>query len=166
MSDIARYQAMFDQFNEQGCTSTLYQDAASPLLLPFSERSAADHARYHELQRATLPLGLWDSRIVTRAEPHVFWVMHKSCGYNNGWQYTHTSKIAHWSWYEPYILDLIDHMGRCIRITRLIPSRANEKLIAAWERWQRYRKRKRKMFERIDAAFLKEHTAFAENWVG
>ena len=47
---------------------------------------------------------LVDSFTVTRIAPHFdpqgkhtrseFWVMWKSLGYNNGWQYAHTSKIV------------------------------------------------------------------------
>ena len=88
-SERARLQALFDEFNRDGSIMVMREDHDAPL-----------------------PLGLVDSYTVTRVAPKFdaagnvtttdFWLMFKSVGYNNGYQYTHTIKVVGWSQDDTY----------------------------------------------------------------
>jgi len=129
---------------------------------------------------------LLDSYTVTRVAPHFdirgkhihsdFWLLWKSVGYNNGWQYAHTVKIvdtnvrdtlrhevdgtAQEDW---LLVDLTDDRGRRYRIEMIEP--VTEKDSAAdWAAWQTYKAGNAELFRRIDAGLLAEHLEIAEAW--
>jgi hypothetical protein len=95
----ARLQSLFEEFNRDGSFIVMREGRGEPL-----------------------PLGLVDSYTVTRVAPHFdaagnttktdFWVMWKSVGYDNGYQYTHTIKVVEWSREDTYEIDLADDLGR------------------------------------------------------
>ena len=90
-SEKARLQALFDEFNRDG---SLDGDAGGR-------------------RRRRCQFGLVDSYTVTRVAPHFdaagnvtktdFWLMFKSVGYNNGYQYAHTIKVVDWSQDDTYL---------------------------------------------------------------
>jgi hypothetical protein len=129
---------------------------------------------------------LVDSYTVTRIAPHFdakgkhtgsdFWLIWKSVGYNNGWQYAHTTKIvkvrvedtlthevdgvAQQCW---LIVDLTDDRGRRMHVELIEP--ITERAYAAdWREWQRYKAENAALFAEIDADLLKEHLQIAEEW--
>ncbi len=120
-----------------------------------------------------LPLGLVDSYTVTRVAPHFdatgnvtktdFWVMWKSVGYDNGYQYTHTIKVVDRGSEDSYELDLTDDLGRRYHI-ELIMDATERDYVLDWRKWQRYKAENAAEFEIIDAQLLDEHTKIAEAW--
>ena len=121
---------------------------------------------------------LVDSVVVTRIAPHFnaqgnhthsdFWLLWKSVGYNNGWQYAHTVKIVKVqvrdtledSW---LIVDLTDDQGRRLHV-ELIEPVIEKDYAADWKRWQDYKTENAEMFARVDADLLEEHLRIAEEW--
>ena len=149
-SEKTRLQTLFDEFNRDG-----------PIMV------------MREGHDAPLPLGLVDSYIVTRVAPHFdaagnvtktdFWVMWKSVGYNNGYQYTHTIKVVGWSQDDTYLIDLTDDRDRHYHI-ELIMDVSEHDYVLDWGAWQNYKAENTAEFETIDAQILAEHTAIAEEW--
>ena len=146
----ARLQALFEEFNCDGSFIVLREDRSGPL-----------------------PLGLVDSYTVTRVAPHFdaagnttktdFWVMWRSVGYDNGYQYTHTIKVVEWSREDTYEIDLTDDRGRRYHI-ELIMDATEHAYVLDWRKWQRYKMENASEFEIIDAQLLEEHTKIAESW--
>lgn len=146
----ARLQALFEEFNRDGSFVVLREGHGEPL-----------------------PLGLVDSYSVTRVAPHFdaagnvaktdFWVMWKSVGYDNGYQYTHTIKVVEWSREDTYEIDLTDDLGRRYHI-ELIMDATEHDYVLDWRKWQRYKTENASEFEIVDAQLLEEHTKIAESW--
>ncbi len=146
----ARLQALFEEFNRDGSFIVLREGHGEPL-----------------------PLGLVDSYSVTRVALHFdaagtvtktdFWVMWKSVGYDNGYQYTHTIKVVEWSREDTYELDLTDDLGRRYHI-ELIMDATEHDYVLDWRKWQRYKMEYAAEFEIVDAQLLEEHTKIAESW--
>ncbi|MHB9037887.1 MAG: hypothetical protein ACYC64_14615 [Armatimonadota bacterium] len=149
-SEKSRLQALFDGFNTTGSWMEM--------------RDTDDFV---------LKFGLIDSFAVTRVAPHFdaagnvtktdFWVMFKSAGYNNGWQYTHTFKVVGWSQNDTYLIDLTDDLGRRYHVELLFPT-LDVALVADWKDWRSYKAQNKAMFEQIDAQLLSEHVKIAETW--
>jgi hypothetical protein len=145
-----RLQALFDEFNRDGSIMTMHEGRDTPL-----------------------PFGLIDSYTVTRLAPHFdgagsvtkidFWLMFKSVGYNNGYQYTHTIKVVAWGSEDSYELDLTDDRGRRYHI-ELIMDVTEHDYVVAWRKWQRYKTDNAVEFGIIDAQILAEHIKIAEEW--
>jgi len=146
----ARLQALFDEFNRDGSFIVLREGRGEPLLL-----------------------GLVDSYTVTRVAPHFdaagnvtktdFWVMWKSIGYDNGYQYSHTIQVVDWSRDDTYELDLTDDLGRRYHI-ELVMDATEHEYVLDWRKWLRYKAENAAEFEIIDAQLLEEHTKIAESW--
>jgi hypothetical protein len=146
----ARLQGLFDQFNENGSWMQMREGKDAPL-----------------------EFGLIDSYTVTRVAPHFdaagnltktdFWLLFKSAGYNNGWQYVHTIKVTSWSQEDTYLLDLTDDLGRRYHIELLFPIQ-DRALALDWKSWQSYKAENTTMFEQIDSQLLDEHIRIAEEW--
>jgi len=146
----ARLQALFEEFNCDGSFIVLREGRSEPL-----------------------PLGLVDSYTVTRVAPHFdaagnttktdFWVMWRSVGYDNGYQYTHTIKVVEWSREDTYEIDLTDDRGRRYHI-ELIMDATEHAYVLDWRKWQRYKMENASELEIIDAQLLEEHTRMAEAW--
>ncbi len=146
----ARLQGLFEKFNSQGSWTEMNEDK-------------------HE----ALGFGLIDSYTVTRVAPHFdaagnitstdFWLLFKSAGYNNGWQYAHTIKVIAWHQDDTYMLDVTDDRSRRYHIELLCPNQ-DLALLADWKNWQKYKAANAILFEQIDAQLLEEHIAMAEGW--
>jgi len=146
----ARLQSLFEEFNRDGSFIVMREGRGEPL-----------------------PLGLVDSYTVTRVAPHFdaagnttktdFWVMWKSVGYENGYQYSHTIKVVDWSRDDTYELDLIDDLGRRYHI-ELVMDGTEHEYVLDWRKWQRYKAENAAEFEIVDAQLLEEHTKIAESW--
>ena len=149
-SEKTRLQVLFDEFNRDGSIMVMREDHDAPL-----------------------PLGLVDSYTVTRVAPEFdaagnatktdFWVMFKSVGYDNGYQYTHTIKVVDWDSEDSYELDLTDDRGRRYHI-ELIMDATEHAYVLDWRKWQRYKMENASELEIIDAQLLEEHTKIAEAW--
>ncbi|MBI2842697.1 MAG: hypothetical protein HYX78_04795 [Armatimonadetes bacterium] len=149
-SEKARLQALFDEFNRDGSIMVMREGRDTPL-----------------------SLGLVDSYTVTRLAPIFdaagnvtktdFWVMFKSVGYDNGYQYAHTIKVVGWGSEDSYELDLTDDRGRRYHI-ELIMDITEHDYVVDWRAWQSYKTANAAEFEIIDAQLLDEHTAIAEEW--
>ena len=149
-SEKARLQALFDEFNRDGSIIVMREGRDTPL-----------------------PLGLVDSYTVTRVAPHFdaqgnttkmdFWVMWKSVGYDNGYQYTHTIKVVDRGREDTYELDLTDDRGRRYHI-ELIMDVTEHDYVVDWRTWQSYKAANAAEFVIIDTQILTEHTAIAEEW--
>ena len=149
-SEKARLQVLFDEFNRDGSIMVMREGRDTPL-----------------------PLGLVDSYTVTRVAPEFdaagnvtkteFWVMFKSVGYDNGYQYTHTIKVVGWGSEDSYELDLTDDRGRHYHI-ELIMDVAEHDYVVDWRAWQSYKAENAAEFVIIDTQILTEHTAIAEGW--
>lgn len=145
-----RLQALFDEFNKEGSLMVMREGHDTPL-----------------------PFGLVDSYTVTRVAPHFdaagnvtktdFWLMFKSVGYNNGYQYTHTIKVVGWSQDDTYLIDLTDDRDRRYHV-ELIMDATEHNYVVAWGKWQRYKSENTSEFEIIDAQLLEEHVRVAEEW--
>ncbi len=148
--EMARLQALFEEFNRDGSFIVLREGRGEPL-----------------------PLGLVDSYTVTRVAPHFdaagnvtktdFWVMWKSVGYDNGYQYTHTIKVTGWSQDDTYLIDLVDDRGRRYHV-ELIMDATEHDYVLAWRKWQRYKAENAPEFAVIDSQILEEHARIAEGW--
>lgn len=146
----ARLQTTFDEFNRDGSFIVLREDRGEPLLL-----------------------GLVDSYTVTRVAPHFdvsgnvtktdFWVMWKSVGYDNGYQYTHTIKVVDWGREDTYELDLTDDLDRRYHI-ELIMDATEHEYVLDWRKWRSYKAQNAAEFGIIDAQLLEEHVKIAESW--
>jgi hypothetical protein len=129
---------------------------------------------------------LVDSFTVTRVAPvfdahgrlvdSVFWLLWKSVGYNNGFQYCHTTKIE-----KAYvddtlesqfqgnpvnawlIVELTDDRKRIHHIELIEPNQERE-LAEDWQEWQVYKRDNAEIFRKIDAEILKEHLTIAREW--
>lgn len=121
---------------------------------------------------------LVDSFTVMRLAPHFdaqgkhtgsdFWLLWKSVGYDNGWQYTHTVKIVKVQVRDTLencwlIVDLTDDMGRRLH-AELIEPVIEKDYAADWKQWQAYKAENATMFMRIDADLQREHLRIAEEW--
>lgn len=146
----ARLQALFDEFNRDGSWMVMREGRDTPLMF-----------------------GLIDSYQVTRVAPHFdaqgnltktdFWLLFKSVGYQEGFQYAHTMKVVDWGQADTYLLDLTDDRDRRYHI-ELIMDVAEHDYVVAWGKWQRYKTENRAMFDEIDAQLLEEHIRIAEEW--
>ncbi len=149
-TEKARLQALFDEFNRDGSIIVMREGHDAPL-----------------------PLGLIDSYTVTRVALHFdavgnvtktdFWVMFKSVGYNNGYQYTHTIKVVDWSQDDTYLIDLADDLSRRYHIELIMDATEHDHVVD-WRKWQDYKAENKSEFAIIDAQLLAEHTAIAEGW--
>ena len=149
-SEKARLQKLFDGFNANGSWMVMREGKDEPL-----------------------EFGLIDSYTITRVAPHFdaagnatktdFWVLFKSAGYNNGWQYAHTIKVVDWSQDDTYLIDLTDDLDRRYHVELLFPT-LDPALVADWKDWQAYKRQNEDRFERIDADLLAEHIKIAEEW--
>jgi len=149
-SEKERLQALFDEFNKEGSLMVMREGHDTPL-----------------------PFGLIDSYTVTRVAPHFnatgnvtktdFWLMFKSVGYNNGYQYTHTIKVVSLSQDDTYLIDITDDRDRRYHV-ELIMDATEHDYVVAWRKWQRYKSENAAEFEIIDAQLLDEHTKIAEAW--
>jgi len=149
-SEKTRLQVLFEEFNRDGSIMVMREGHDTPL-----------------------PLGLVDSYIVTRVAPSFdaagnvtktdFWVMFKSVGYNNGYQYAHTIKVVGWGSEDSYELDLTDDRGRRYHI-ELIMDIAEHDYVVDWRTWHSYKAANAAEFEIIDTQLLAEHRAIAEGW--
>jgi len=121
---------------------------------------------------------LVDSFTVTRIAPHFdaqgqhtqsdFWLLWKTVGYNNGWQYAHTVKIVQVNVRDTLencwlIVDLTDDRGRRFHV-ELIEPITEADYARDWHDWQKYKAANAAMFARIDAELLEEHLQIAEEW--
>lgn len=121
---------------------------------------------------------LVDSFTVTRIAPHFdakgkhtrsdFWLLWKSVGYNNGWQYAHTLKIVQVTVRDTLencwlIVDLTDDRGRRFHV-ELIEPITEADYARDWRDWVKYKAANAGMFDRIDAELLREHLQIAEEW--
>jgi len=121
---------------------------------------------------------LVDSFVVTRIAPHFnaqgnhthsdFWLLWKSVGYNNGWQYAHTVKIVQTSVLDTLencwlIVELTDDRGRRFHVELIEPISESD-YARDWREWQKYKAENAAMFARIDAEMLQEHLQIAEEW--
>lgn len=139
-----KIQSRFEQFNKNGSTMTMQEE-----------------------DYPGIDLGLIDSYIVTRVFPHFdaggnvtktdFWLLFKSAGYNNGWQYAHTIKVTGWSRTGTNSLNFTDDRGRKYHIEPVSDD-------VSWEYWQKYKSENASMFQEIDAELLAEHVEIAEGW--
>jgi len=149
-SEKEKLQALFAEFNKDGSIMVMREGRDTPL-----------------------PFGLIDSYTVTRIAPHFdaagnvtttdFWLMFKSVGYNNAYQYTHTIKVVGWSQDDTYLIDLIDDRGRRYHV-ELIMDATEHDYVVAWRKWQRYKAENAAEFAVIDAQILDEHIRIAEEW--
>ena len=149
-SEKTRLQVLFDEFNRDGSIMVMREDHDAPL-----------------------PFGLVDSYTVTRVAPHFdaqgnitktdFWMMFKSVGYDNGYQYTHTIKVVACGQEDTYELDLTDDLGRRYHIELIMDVTEHDDVVD-WRAWQSYKAANAAEFEIIDAQMLAEHTAIAEGW--
>lgn len=147
-SEKEKLQALFAEFNKDGSIMVMREGRDTPL-----------------------PFGLIDSYTVTRIAPHFdtagnvtttdFWLMFKSVGYNNAYQYTHTIKVVGWSQDDTYLIDLIDDRGRRYHV-ELIMDATEHDYVVAWRKWQRYKAENAAEFAVIDAQILDEHIRIAE----
>jgi hypothetical protein len=147
----ARLQGLFDEFNRDGSIMVI--------------REAND---------APLQFGLVDGYTVTRVAPHFdaagdttktdFWLLFKSVGYNNGFQYSHTIKVVDWSQDDTYLIDMTDDRGRRYHV-ELIMDATEHDYVVSWGKWQSYRRENRDMFDTIDAQILAEHVEMAQAWL-
>jgi hypothetical protein len=129
---------------------------------------------------------LVDSFTVTRVAPifdaqgklvdSVFWLLWKSVGYNNSFQYSHTTKIQKVfvddtlnavvqgkpikAW---LIVELTDDRNRVHHIELIEPNQERE-LAADWNEWQTYKRDNAEIFRKIDAQILSEHMKIAQEW--
>lgn len=149
-NEKARLQSLFDEFNRDGSWMEVSEGEYTPLML-----------------------GLIDSYTVTRVAPHFdaegnvtktdFWLMWKSVGYNNGFQYTHTIKVVEWSQDDTYLIDMTDDRGRRHHV-ELIMDVSEPDYMVSWQKWLEYKAENKDMFEQIDVQLLDEHTIIAEEW--
>ena len=149
-SEKEKLQALFAEFNKDGSIMVMREGRDTPL-----------------------PFGLIDSYTVTRIAPHFdaagnvtttdFWLMFKSVGYNNAYQYTHTIKVVGWSQEDTYLIDLIDDRGRRYHV-ELIMDATEHDYVVAWRKWQTYKAENAAEFTVIDAQILDEHIRIAEGW--
>ncbi|MCL4552463.1 MAG: hypothetical protein M1305_02760, partial [Candidatus Marsarchaeota archaeon] len=149
-SEKARLQVIFDEFNRDGSIMEMREGRDTPL-----------------------PFGLIDSYTITRVAPHFdaagnvtktdYWVMFKSVGYDNGYQYTHTIKVVGWGREDTYELDLTDDRGRHYHI-ELIMDVTEHYYVLDWRKWQSYKAENAAEFGIVDAQLLGEHTTIAEGW--
>lgn len=150
-----RIQRLLRLFNERGSRMVVFGEAGKRL---FGE--------------------LVDSFAVTRIAPHFdaggkhtrsdFWLLWKSVGYNNGWQYAHTVKIVKVRVRDTLedcwlIVDLTDDYGRRYHV-ELIEPITEPDYARDWRDWQKYKAENGEMFARIDAELLEEHRQIAEEW--
>lgn len=149
-SEKAKLQKLFDEFNTTGSWMEMREGNGDPL-----------------------NFGLIDSYLITRVAPHFdtngnvtrtdFWLLFKSAGYNNGWQYAHTIKVVDWGQEDGYLIDLTDDRRRKFHIELLFPTQDVE-MVSDWKDWQRYKAENKAMFEQIDAHLFEEHVQIAEEW--
>lgn len=149
-NEKAKLQAIFDEFNRDGSLMVMREKSDTPL-----------------------PFGLIDSYTVTRVAPHFdaagnvtktdFWLMFKSVGYNNSFQYTHTIKAVDLGQEDTCELDITDDRDRRYHIELIMNSTEHDHVVA-WGKWQRYKAENRSEFDVIDAQLLEEHAKIAEGW--
>jgi hypothetical protein len=149
-SEKERLQALFDEFNKEGSLMVMREGHDTPL-----------------------PFVLIDSYTVTRVAPHFnatgnvtktdFWLMFKSVGYNNGYQYTHTIQVVSLSQDDTYLIDITDDRDRRYHV-ELIMDATEHDYVVAWRKWQRYKSENASEFAVIDAQILEEHIRMSEEW--
>lgn len=149
--ETARVQVMFDRMNREGTRITVFNEDGSRL---FGD--------------------LVDSLRVTRIAPQFdakgavvrtdFWLLWKSVGYDEGFQYAHTIKVVKCRVVDPGIeIDLMDDHGRR-HLLELIEPIQEPEWAQDWKHWQQYRQENRQLFEEIDQQLLAEHIRIAEEW--
>ena len=150
VSEKARLQSLFGQFNEGGAWMVMQDRHYAPLRF-----------------------GLIDSYTVTRIAPHFdaegdvtktdFWLFFKEIGYEKEWHYSHTFKVVDWNQEDTYEIDLTDDRGRRYHI-ELIMEVSEYDMTLDWKKWRRYKAENKDLFGRVDAHMLEEHIAIAEEW--
>lgn len=147
----ARLQALFAGFNRQGSWIEIRERGEEPLRL-----------------------GLVDSYTVTRVAPHFnsagemthadFWLLFKTAGYDQGFQYSHTIKVCRWEQEDTYLIDLFDDRDRRFH-AELIMEVSEPGMVEDWKDWQKYKAENKERFEAADQSILEEHIKIAEEWV-
>ena len=98
---------------------------------------------------------------VTRID---FWLLWKSIGYDEGYQYAHTITVVKCLVVDPGIeIELTDDQGRR-HLLELIEPHQEAELAGDWKRWRQYREENRERFDEIDRELLAEHIRIAEEW--
>ena len=149
--ETARLQVMFDRMNAEGTRITVFNDDGSCLLGDLVDNL-----------RVTRIAPFFDSQgAVTRTD---FWLLWKSVGYDEGFQYAHTIKVLKCHVEDPGIeIELTDDQGRR-HLLELIEPHQEAEWARDWERWQKYRTENRERLEEIDQELLAEHIRIAEEW--
>lgn len=105
-----------------------------------------------------------------------FWLLWKSLGYDEGFQYSHTTKIVDVlvddslmiadekgkfkAW---LIVELTDDRERIHHIELILPIQQPE-YVTDWKNWQSYKQMNAEKFKAIDEQILQEHLRIAEDW--
>ncbi|HEY3417248.1 MAG TPA: hypothetical protein VGM23_10230 [Armatimonadota bacterium] len=149
--ETARLQTMFNRMNAEGIRITVFNEIGSRLFGDLVDSL-----------RVTRIAPFFDSQgAVTRTD---FWLLWKSVGYDEGFQYAHTIKVVKCHVEDPGIeIELSDDQGRR-HLLELIEPHQEEEWARDWIRWQQYRKDNRERFEQIDRDLLAEHIRIAEEW--
>jgi hypothetical protein len=146
-----RLQAMFDRMNAEGVRITVFNEDGSRLFGDLVDSL-----------RVTRIAPFFDSQgAVTRTD---FWLFWKCVGYDEGFQYAHTTKVVKCRVVDPGIeIELTDDQGRR-HLLELIEPHQEAELARDWKHWQQYREENRERFAEIDRELLAEHVRIAEEW--
>jgi hypothetical protein len=149
--ETARLQALFDRLNAEGARITVFGEDGGRLCGDLVDSL-----------RVTRIAPFFDTRgTVTRTD---FWLLWKSVGYDEGFQYAHTIKVVKCHVQDPGIeIELADDQGRR-HLLELIEPHQEAEWARDWKRWQQYREENRERFEEIDRQLLAEHIRIAEEW--
>jgi hypothetical protein len=149
--ETARIQAIFDRMNAEGTRITVFNEDGSRLCGDLVDSL-----------RVTRIAPFFDSQgAVTRTD---FWLLWKSIGYDEGFQYAHTIKVEKCHVEDPGIeIELTDDHGRR-HLLELIEPHQEAEWARDWKRWQEYRAENRERFEETDRELLAEHIRIAEEW--
>lgn len=149
--ETARLQAMFGRMNTEGTRITVFSADGSRLCGDLVDSLRVTRiAPFFDTQGA-----------VTRID---FWLLWKSIGYDEGFQYAHTIKVVKCHVEDPGIeIELTDDHGRR-HLLELIEPHQEEGWARDWKRWQQYRAENRERLEEIDRDLLAEHIRIAEEW--
>lgn len=142
------------------------------LFAPFNSKGAWMSVDMIDGQKP-IDFGLMDSFVPIRVLPYVdksgdvtsvvFWLLFKSAGYNNGWQYSHTKKMVSWIQDDTYELDLVDDDGWKYHIELIFPE-LDPGMKKLWDDWQKYKRSRAQYFKEIDRNILRDHVDIANNW--
>jgi hypothetical protein len=149
--ETARLQAIFARMNAEGTRITVFNEDGSRLLGDLLDSL-----------RVTRIAPFFDSQgTVTRTD---FWLLWKSVGYDDGFQYAHTIKVVKFRVVDPGIeIELTDDQGRR-HLLELFEPHQEAPWARDWMHWRQYREENRERFEEIDLELLAEHIRLAEEW--